>query len=208
VLRLSDADTLEILEKGVPAGMPSFRSLGKAKLKAVLNYLRTLQGRGNTATLPGDPQRGQVLFFGKPRCSECHMIHGKGGFLGDDLSKYGLTVPPAEIRSAIAAPGEDSDPRQRTASVTTRNGQKYTGIVRNEDNFSLQLQSSDGAFHLLLKSDLEHLEFLPTPVMPPDYGSTLSAAELDDLVAYLVNVARTGRSANPAGSKPHEEDDD
>src|SRR5256885_9825619 len=41
-------------------------------------------------------------------------------------------------------------------SVTTREGLQFTGIARNEDNFSLQLQSLDGAFHLFAKSDLQH----------------------------------------------------
>jgi hypothetical protein len=30
------------------------------------------------------------------------------------------------------------------ATVTTRGGKKYTGRIRNEDNFSLQLQTLDG----------------------------------------------------------------
>ena len=35
---------------------------------------------------------------------------------------------------------------------------RYQGIIRNEDNFSLQLQSEDGAFHFLSKADLKTIE--------------------------------------------------
>jgi hypothetical protein len=35
---------------------------------------------------------------------------------------------------------------------------KYSGRVRNEDNFSLQLQTLDGAFHLFMKSELRSFE--------------------------------------------------
>ena len=43
-------------------------------------------------------------------------------------------------------------------TATTTNGDSYQGIIRNEDNFSLQLQSEDGAFHFLSKADLKTVE--------------------------------------------------
>jgi hypothetical protein len=42
--------------------------------------------------------------------------------------------------------------------ISTQDGQKYSGRVRNEDNFSLQLQTLDGAFHLFMKSELRSFE--------------------------------------------------
>ena len=188
--------------------MPAFGSLGTAKLKAVLSHLRTLQGKGNAALVAGDPQRGKTVFFGKARCSECHMMDGAGGFLGSDLTEYGLAHPPAEIRSAITNPGSDADPRKRVVSVATRDGKKYDGVIRNEDNFSLQLQSLDGTFHLLAKSEIEHLEFSPKTLMPADYGSTLDSKELDDLVSYLVSVARVSNRAKAMKSKWQDDDND
>jgi len=206
---MSDAETLEIMKSGRPAkGMPAFASLGSARLKTLVRHLRSLQGRGDAATLAGDPQRGQTLFFGKARCSECHMVNGIGGFLGSDLSAYGLAHSAAEIRSAIISPDTDLDPRRRAVVATVRNGQKYSGMARNEDNFSLQLQSPDGTFHLLAKSEIEHLEFLPRTLMPADYGSTLNANEIDDLVGYLARVAKSAPAVRAKGSKWHGEEDD
>ena len=93
--------------------------------------------------------------------------------------------------------------------VTIRDGRQFTGIARNEDNFSLQLQSLDGTFHLLAKSDLQHLEYQPKSLMPSDYGSVLSASELDDLVSYLIRTAQATKQTQALGtnSKPEEEDD-
>jgi len=68
--------------------------------------------------------------------------------------------------------------------------QQKTGIARNEDNFSLQLQTADGAFHSFVKSDLKSLEHQPRSLMPADYGTSLSPAEIDDIVSYLMKVGR------------------
>ncbi len=88
------------------------------------------------------------------------------------------------------SPNRNLDPRKRVVTVTTANGQILTGLARNEDNFSLQLQTTDGAFHLLNKSEMQKIEYQPRSLMPDDYASRLSSKELDDLVSYLVSIAR------------------
>jgi putative heme-binding domain-containing protein len=210
VQRLTDEETSHILQSGIPgAGMPAFATLGASKIKAVIGYLRVLQGQNQDASIPGDAQRGKSLFFGQAGCAKCHMINGVGGFLGADLSSYASKASIEDIRSAITDPNKDLDPQARTALVTTREGRKFMGIARNEDNFSLQLQSLDGTFHLLRKSDLEHLEYQPKSLMPSDYGSVLNRAELDDLVSYLVSTARAAKQTQASGekSKGDEEND-
>src|SRR5882762_1697776 len=210
VQQLSDADTLRILQAGIPAGgMPAFSALGVPKLKAVMGDLRILQGGSKVASIPGNPERGKSLFFGKAGCANCHMINGSGGFLGADLSSYGSNVSIEEIRTAITDPDKDLDLRARTVLVTIRDGRQFTGIARNEDNFSIQLQSLDGAFHLFAKEDLQHLEYQPKSLMPSEYGSVLSASELDDLVSYLIRTAQATKLTQAPGknSKPEEEDD-
>jgi putative heme-binding domain-containing protein len=181
--------------------MPAFGSLGRAELSALLKHLRTLQGKGSAAAIPGDPQKGQRLFFGTARCSECHMVRGEGGFLSSDLSTYAGNLAPSEIRSGINNPGGGSSEPRTLVTATLRDGQVIEGIVRNEDNFSLQLQSVDGAFHLLKKSDIAKVEPHAKPLMPADYGSTLSPAQLDDLVGYLMTVARQTKSQSSATSE-------
>lgn len=69
-----------------------------------------------------------------------------------------------------------------------------TGVLRNEDNFSLQLQSPDGAFHSVVKSDVASITRSPKPLMPTDYGTTLSASELNDLVSFLMSTAQQNKS--------------
>jgi cytochrome c oxidase cbb3-type subunit III len=197
IVQLSDAEILEILRAGRPAaGMPPFESFGNVKLKELLDHLRTLQGKGTNVAVPGDPRNGKTLFFGKARCSECHMVRGAGGFIGRDLSAYGATLSPAEIRANIQKSGGALNKANRSAVVTMRDSKTFTGVIRNEDNFSIQLQSFDGTFHFLNRAEVAKVDFQPTPIMPTDYSTTLKPAELDDLINYLVTVAKAGSKRN------------
>ncbi len=116
------------------------------------------------------------------------MVAGKGGFIASDLSDYARAHTVEQIRKEITTP-PNSDHRARMATATARSGEKYTGRIRNEDNFSLQLQALDGIFHFLAKSEIEELEYSSQPLMPSDYGSTLSPDELNDVVSFLMSAA-------------------
>jgi cytochrome c oxidase cbb3-type subunit III len=191
IQRLSNKALIQIVHDGVPGTrMPAFGSLGTSSIQSVIRYLRSLQGEMAVTPVTGDPENGKVIFFGRGDCSRCHMANGQGGFMGSDLSSFASTQSPVEIRSAITSSNRNLDPRKRVVIVTTGNGQTLTGLARNEDNFSLQLQTTDGAFHLLNKSEMQKIEYQPRSLMPDDYASRLSSKELDDLVSYLVSIAR------------------
>jgi cytochrome c oxidase cbb3-type subunit 3 len=206
VQRLSDVQIAHIVENGIPGtAMPAFHSLAASDVTAVVTYLRTLQGTRQTVKLPGDPVRGEAIFFGKAACSNCHMIAGKGGFIASDLSSYARTHTVEQIRSAITDPAAGSDQQARLVTATTRGGEKVVGRIRNEDNFSLQLQTLEGTFHFVTKADLEGLEYTSQPLMPSDYSSTLHPDGLNDVVSYLIKVA--GASASGAPKKADEFED-
>jgi cytochrome c oxidase cbb3-type subunit 3 len=195
VQRLSDAQISHIIENGVPGtGMPAFHSLERSDVEAIVAYLRVLQGRTKTLDLPGDPDHGEKVFFGKAGCSGCHMVNGKGGFIASDLSTYASTHAVEQIRSAITSRSPGTNQQERLVTATTRGGEKVIGRIRNEDNFSLQLETLDGKFFLVTKSDLERLEYSSETLMPSDYSSTLSPHDLNDVVSYLMKVAGVGRA--------------
>jgi putative heme-binding domain-containing protein len=151
-----------------------------------------LQGKGTATVVTANVEQGKKIFMGKGGCSECHMVHGIGGFLGPDLSDYGANHSGDDIREMILS----ADKRPATHkgfAQATKNGQKISGVVRNEDNFSLQLQAMDGTFHMLEKSSLSELTFDSAPVMPNDYDSKLSKSELQQLVGYLLSGASAKR---------------
>jgi cytochrome c oxidase cbb3-type subunit 3 len=195
VQQLSDEALLLIIQDGIAGtGMPAFRSLGGTRIQAVVRHLRNLQGLTPPGKLPGDPERGKTLFFGKPGCSQCHMANGEGGFIGSDLSSFSGPRSADEIRKMITEPDTNLEPRTRQVLVTTLKGKTQTGLVRNEDNFSLQIQTLDGNFHLFTKAELRRIDYQDRSLMPADYGSRLNRQELDDLVSYLISIARNDKN--------------
>ncbi len=209
VQRRSDSALTQIIHNGIPsAGMPAFSTVDAPTTRALLKYLRFLQGKTGSAPLPGNPQNGKTIFFGSARCSECHLAGGAGGFIAPDLSSYGRTRPVEEIRDAIIKTRQEPNAKRGTVSVTIRNGQSIAGVVRNEDNFSLQLQSLDGTFHLIMKSDVVNVKRDPNSLMPADYGSTLSPSDLNDLVSFLMSMAHQDKSGTDPKKKGELGDED
>jgi cytochrome c oxidase cbb3-type subunit III len=187
--RLSDARLSATISNGIPGtGMPAFHGLSEPQVRLIASYVRVLQGKLQARTLPGDATRGKAIFFGKGKCSSCHAVSGEGGFLASDLSAYGSTLPAVAIRNEIVKPDRTDPSGYRSAVLTTRDGDRLEGVIRNEDNFSVQLQTKDGNFHFFQKSDLRSVEHGEPSFMPADYRDRITAAELDDLVSYLMNV--------------------
>jgi len=184
VQRLSDAQIGSIIENGIPGtGMPAFHSLETSEVKAVVTYMRTLHGTRKGVKLPGDPERGERIFFGKTGCSDGHMVSGKGGFIASDLSDYVRTHAADQVRAVISSPSAGGGRQGLTVTATIRGGEKYFGRIRNEDNFSVQLQTLDGRFHFQSKSDIETFAYNSQTPMPTDYASILSPKELNDVVS-------------------------
>ena len=203
VQRLGDRDLAGIIRNGIAgAGMPAFSSFTPDQTEGVVKYLRVLQGRGDIVHLPGDPKQGEMLFFGKAHCSDCHMVNGRGGFIGGELTYYGADTKPDQIRAVIRDPDRNLPPDKKATTVVTRSGDKITGMLRINDNFSLSLQTPDGVFHFLAKPDLTEVEIGARSLMPAASG--LSDKEVDDLVSYLI---QTG-TANAGGSTKKSDNDD
>jgi cytochrome c oxidase cbb3-type subunit III len=210
VQRQTDSTVTQIINNGNPSGgMPAFGYLDAPTIQALVRYLRFLQGQSGSAALPGNAQNGKVIFFGRARCSECHLAGGEGGFIASDLSSYGRQRPPEEIRDAIVKPREQSNAARGTVRIETRTGQTLAGVLRNEDNFSLQVQSLDGTFHLIMKSDVASMTRDSKSLMSADYAFTLSAGELNDLISFLMSVAQRDKSGSDLkkNSPPSDEEE-
>jgi len=109
------------------------------------------------------------------------------------------------MHDAIVFPNRELDPRNRMVVVTLPGGKTLEGIARNEDNFSIQLLTRDGAIHLLSKSSLSNLSYRNESPMPADYGTRLSAGEIDDLVNYLDSLARDSVKKDGSDEDPDED---
>jgi cytochrome c oxidase cbb3-type subunit 3 len=204
--QLSDSQMSSIISIGIPeTGMPAFHKLTEEQVRAVVGYVRALQGKGGMRDLPGDAKRGRDIFFGKGDCSSCHTISGKGGFLGPDLTEHESTASANAIRDEIVRSPRVPSSGYRMAVFTTPSGDRLEGLVRNEDNFSVQLQTKDGSFHLLKKAELRNFEHLDSSLMPTNYRELLNDSELNDLVSYLMATSASSKAVTPLKKEDEDE---
>jgi putative heme-binding domain-containing protein len=138
----------------------------------------------------GDVEAGRALFFDSAEiqnCRVCHTLQNRGGRVGPDLT--GLAgKPPREILRSIVAPHAAIEERYATISITTRAGEKFTGVKRDENETTIRLYDTSTlppVSRAFLKSDVAKTERLNTSVMPADYASKYSLKQLLDLVSFL-----------------------
>jgi cytochrome c oxidase cbb3-type subunit III len=192
-----DEDTLyNVIQKGIPAGGMPGATLAEDQVWEVVAFVRSLTAPAIETVVPGDPQAGEALFWGKARCGECHSIHGRGGKMGPDLTNAGATRPLPQLRQDILDPDAGGAPGYRTVKVLLRTGETLHGVARNFSDYSLQLQDTEGNLRLLSMTDIRAMTLAKGSSMPKDYGKQLTSQELDDLLAYL-----SRQSARPIEAK-------
>jgi putative heme-binding domain-containing protein len=75
-----------------------------------------------------------------------------------------------------------------TVTVVTAAGEKITGLVKNEDTFSIQLMDTHQQLRFFLKKNLQQVSHERKSLMPAYSEETLKPAQLRDLVAYLESL--------------------
>src|SRR5438874_2921501 len=100
VLRTDEA-IFGAIEKGIPGTEMPPAGLQPMDIWKVVAYIRSLRATASEAFVPGDVAHGEQIFWSKGRCSECHMIRGRGGILGPDLSNIGGEQPLSVLRDSL-----------------------------------------------------------------------------------------------------------
>ena len=178
----SDAALFRTITRGVPGTeMPASRRTD-VEIWAIIAFLRSL-GADASAPVAGDRQAGEQIFSGA--CSQCHMVHGRGGRLGPDLSRIGASRPTRHLIDSIRDPSKEIPAGYATVIAVTKDGTRITGVRKNEDSFSLQLMDLKEEIHLLLKKDLQEVIYERKSLMPEYTERRLKEKELQDLLAYL-----------------------
>ena len=195
----SDAQLLNVVRSGIPGtAMPAWGNrLSTDELSGLGAYIHALRGTALDAPLPGDVAHGRAVFFGKGGCDSCHMLEGRGGVLGPDLSNI------AAIRKAVAISNALTKVQHRVygdggvhlpspptmeynpVQVVTKSGQVLNGVMRNQDTWSVQFMTMDGKLHSMDRSALKSVTIKLGSIMPTDYDKKLSADEFKDLMAFL-----------------------
>lgn len=200
----SDGEMFHNIHEGIagtamPAAIGSIGvGLTDEEIWQVIAYLRSIQAKASSAP-PGSAAHGKELFYGTTGCASCHMIEGKGGRLGPDLTSTGsarstdyiidsIRNPSRRLAQGILEAMKEFSQQYETVNVVTADGQRFVGVVLNEDNFTLQMMDTREQLHLFEKSKLRSFEKSRESLMPVYDTKTLGDKDLQDMVAYLLAV--------------------
>ena len=181
-----------IVRDGIPGrGMPP-SPLTPGALEALTAYYLSRTALAKDQPAPGDARAGKTFFDGAGTCARCHGLLGRpGDVAGPDLSDLGAQRTREQIERSISDPAGEITAGYRLASLTLADGEKLRGFIRNESNFSLQLQIPDGRLRFLRREEIAELRREEGSLMP---RIEIGAAERRDLLAYLTRLGGGGET--------------
>jgi cytochrome c oxidase cbb3-type subunit III len=195
-----DTALAAIIRDGIPGTqMPGTRMTAEENRQLVAR-VRSL-GRSPAAQVPGDRAKGEILFWSKGNCGQCHTVGPRGGRTGPDLTEIGTKRSAAHLRTSLVEP-EAETPDTFTVyrraifipdnflqvRVETEDGRRITGARVNEDSFTIQIRDYADRLYSFRKEELRelHKDWGKSPM--PGYRGIFSDAELQDVVAYLASL--------------------
>lgn len=201
----TDADLFRTINDGVPGtAMPQNGTTGQgvgmtdAEIWQVIAYIRSVEKKA-AAPPAGDAARGGKLFQ-SAGCASCHMVQGKGGRLGPELTNVAgarsldaliesVRYPSKRLAVGLIENTKEFPQEYETVSVTTADGKQYTGVALNEDNFSVQMMDTQQQIHLFEKEKLKSFAKSRESLMPVYDEKILPQRDLNDIVSYLFQVS-------------------
>ena len=200
----SDADIFRTISEGVPGtAMPpngaTQQGVGmtEEEIWQVVSYIRSVQVKSSPQAT-GNAVRGKDLFSGSAACITCHMMEGKGGRLGPDLTATSsarsvdyivdsVRNPSHRLAQGLTEAMKEFSQEYETVNVVDERGHKFQGVVLNEDNFTLQMIDTREQIHLFEKEKLRSLDKSRESLMPKYDEKMLPEEDLQDIVAYLLS---------------------
>jgi putative heme-binding domain-containing protein len=184
----TDAALVNIIRNGISGSdMPPALGMSDEEMLKVAGYVRSL-GRSAPTSVTGDKAKGKALYEGKGGCANCHMIEGKGGRMGPDLTLIGAMRSPSNLKTSIVEPDAAMVGGWTMVRVALKNGQRVNGIRLNEDNFHISLRDGRGQIRTIAKEDATSIQRDLTKSSMPSYAKVFNESEMTDLIAYLFSL--------------------
>ena len=178
----SDKKLFDIIKFGVAGTVMPPSALAETQVWQLVSFVRSLNANAAEQNVSGDLSAGESLFFGVKKCSQCHMIRGRGGLIGPDLSNIGDNRSVEKMTEAIKDPNLVIELGFSAVTVIAGDGRRISGVAKNNSNFSIQILDATGTYHLLLKKNLVEVIHHQNSLMP---SIDLSESELQNLLAFL-----------------------
>jgi cytochrome c oxidase cbb3-type subunit III len=201
----NDGEMFQIISNGIPGtAMPANGTNGQGvgmtdeEIWQIITYIDSQEVNASTKPL-GNAAHGKELFFGDANCSLCHMVNGKGGRLGPELTGVGASRTREALVDSVRNPSrrlawglneatKEFPQEYESVTVVTDDGKQIKGVTLNEDSFSVQIMDTSEQIHLLEKDKLRSFQKSRESAMPKYGPDLLSDKDLEDIVAFLISV--------------------
>ena len=151
----------------------------------------------------GKADHGRELFndLKGVACAKCHVVAGKGGAVGPDLSGVAAKYPRDELIASVLYPSARISSGYEPVVVATADGRVLSGLVKAETADALEIEDADAQRIRIVKTDIEERKASDVSLMPNGLVEGLAAADFADLIAYLETLkdvaANQGGAASP-----------
>lgn len=130
--------------------------------------------------------RGAEVFT--KACAVCHLLEGKGALVGpqlDGIGGRGLE----RLLEDVLDPNRNVDKAFRTTVYVLKDGETVSGLARREEGGAFIYALANGQEARVPKADVKERRETETSLMPANFAEALTAAELNDLLAFLLGKA-------------------
>jgi putative membrane-bound dehydrogenase-like protein len=142
------------------------------------NYLPALAMKGDTA-------KGRMVF--QTVCGICHQYEGAyGRSFGPDLGSI-RNREKASIMVDILNPNRSIAVKYDLWKVTTKTGDRLSGIVSSETSAAVTLNQLDGQRVTVSRADIKMMETAEASAMPVGLENSVSKEQMANLLAFLTN---------------------
>jgi cytochrome c oxidase cbb3-type subunit 3 len=201
----SDADMFQVISNGIagtamPANGTNGQGVGMTdeEIWQIITYIRSQEVKAPAKPL-GNAAHGKDLFYGDANCSLCHMVEGRGGRVGPDLTSVGgsrtrealiesVRDPSKRLAWGLTEATKEFPQEYESVTTVTADGKQIKGVTLNEDAFTVQIMDMGELLHLLEKDKLRSFEKSRESAMPMYGTDTLSDKELEDILAFLTGA--------------------
>ena len=201
----NDAEMFQVISNGIPGtAMPANGTNGQGvgmtdeEVWQIITYIRSQEVKAAAKPL-GNAAHGKTLFYGDANCSLCHMMNGKGGRVGPDLSSVSgsrtrealiesVRNPSQRLAWGLTESTKEFPQEYESVTAVTSDGKEIKGVTLNEDSFTVQIMDTSEHLHLLEKDKLRSFQKTRESAMPKYGTDVLSDKDLEDIVAFLAGA--------------------
>ena len=182
-----DLDILEAAAgrpgRGIADRLERFEA-ARSKDDPLASWRETLHG--------GKVSTGRRIFFENEvtHCARCHTVGSRGGEAGPRLDGIGAQSR-EYLLAALITPGGDIAAGFATVVLTTADGTVHAGIVKSEDQKTVELIDPNGELTTVAVADI--VQRTESGSSMPPVEALLTKREVRDLIAFLASLKPSKR---------------